>query len=51
MAPRLFVIDTDECEWHIAAMDVDDALQTVQLDPKDINSIAEYNNRGEEVVH
>jgi hypothetical protein len=51
MAPRLFVIATDECEWHVTAMDADDAVRTAEIDPNDINSIAEYDNRGEEVMH
>jgi hypothetical protein len=41
---KLFVIDTHSTEYHIYAMDVQDALETFDGDVNDINSIAEYDN-------
>jgi hypothetical protein len=41
---KLFVINTQKIEYHIYAMDVQDALETFDGDVNDINSIAEYEN-------
>ena len=44
MMTKLFVIDTHKIEYHIYALDVQDALETFNGNPEDINSIAEYEN-------
>jgi hypothetical protein len=44
MMTKLFVIDTHSTEYHIYAMDVQDALETFDGNPNDIDSIAEYEN-------
>jgi|TARA_B100000035_G_C21035004_1_gene570439 hypothetical protein len=39
---KLFVIDTNETEYHIYAIDTNDALNTFDGNIEDINHIAEY---------
>ena len=49
--PKLFVIETHEVEYHVTAMDTEDAVRTAQVDPEGILAIKEYDNHGDEVLH
>ena len=49
--PKLFIIETHEVEYHVTAMDTEDAVRTAQVDPEGILAIKEYDNHGDEVLH
>lgn len=44
MMTKLYVIDTAETEYHIYALDIDDALNTFDGRSDDIICIKEYEN-------
>jgi len=48
---KLFVIDSADLEYHIYAMDIEDALNTYDGAIEDIVSIAEYENHTNQTLH
>jgi len=48
---KLYVIDTAETEYHIYALDINDALDTFDGNADDIISIAEHENSLGNTIH
>ena len=53
LMPKLFVIHTPSEECHVTAMDFPDAIDAWGGDPKEIDSVEEYENPelGVDTIH
>ena len=49
--PKLFVIETQEVEYHVTAMDLKDAVLTADIKFTDVIAVKEYENSDGEVLH
>ena len=49
--PKHFVIETQEVEYHVTAMDLKDAVLTADIKFTDVIAVKEYENSDGEVLH